>query len=413
MRRAHLLMVSQIPLWSMGKATGGPAFRETLTHLGRRFDISLVTPDLEYVDESAIPEGVALHTFHHRLHGVARHIRKIGWVTDTLGWYTFRSSAWPIVKRIHEERPIDLAYGYEIYGVPVARRAADRFDVPMVARYQGTLMSGRLSERLPRLRYHKHLAALRTAADLVIMTDDGTLGDRVLEQLGHDASRVRFWMNGVDHSISQSTVTGPEVRRELGIGSDALVLLTVSRLSHWKRVDRAIDVASLLHERGEPVELVIVGSGPEESKLRERAEASSARGRVRFVGGVERSRLPGHYRAADILLSLYDYSNLANPVLESMVLGTPVLALDAGGTSNLVIDGTNGVLVENADPPSIADSVSRLLSDADTRAALGRRSAEWASRNLWDWDARMAAEVAEIERLLAARLGGERGVAGR
>lgn len=400
MSRRHILLVSQIPLWSMGKATGGPAFRETLAHLGAHFDVSLVTPDLDYVDESAIPDGVTLHTFHHRFHGVARQIPKIGWVTDTLGWYTFRSSAWPIVKRIHSERPIDLAYGYEIYGTPVARRAATRFGVPMVARYQGTLMSTRADERLARLRYHKHLAALALPADLVIMTDDGTLGDRALARLGHRADTVRFWMNGVDHSITESPVTRSDVRAELGLAEDTLLLLTVSRLSHWKRLDRAIDVVAILRERGYPVELAIVGAGPEEGRLRDRAAASPAAGHVRFIGGVERSRLAGYYRAADVLLSLYDYSNLANPVLESMVLGTPLVALDTGGTSNLVVDGVNGLLARDAEPVKLADLTSGLLGDPDARAALGRSAAAWARENLWTWDARMTEEISALENLL-------------
>jgi glycosyltransferase involved in cell wall biosynthesis len=325
----------------------------------------------------------------------------VGWVTDTLAWYTFGSSAWPIVKRLCEERRPALVYGYEIYGVPVARRAADRFDVPMIARYQGTLMSVRRHERLARLRYHKHLAALRTPADLVIMTDDGTQGDHVLSRLGHPADRVRFWMNGVSRDIATSPVTGDEVRGELGIGKDAPVLLTVSRLSHWKRVDRAIDVAAALRERGLPVELVVVGSGPEESRLREHAAASGGAGHVRFVGGVERDRLAGFYRMADVLLSLYDYSNLANPVLEAMVLGVPVVALGTGGTANLVRDGENGTLVTSTATADVADATERLLREPQAARALGERAASWAKGGLWDWDARMSAELDELRAIAA------------
>ncbi|GAB4282575.1 MAG: hypothetical protein Kow0067_02810 [Coriobacteriia bacterium] len=405
MTREHVVLVSQIPLWSMGAATGGPAFRETLTHLGRRFDVSLVAPELEYVDPSALPEGVTLHTFAHRLHGVARSVPKIGWVTDTLGWYTFRASAWPIVRRLCEERPPAFVYGYEIYGVPVARRAADRFGVPMVARFQGSLMSTRRHERLAGLRYHKHLAALATPADLVIMTDDGTLGDGLLRDLGHPSERIRFWMNGVDPAVAASAITGADARIELGVAPDDLLLLTVSRLSHWKRVDRAIDTAALLRERGLPVELVVVGAGPEEAALRERAKRSAAAGHVRFIGGVPRDLLAGYYRAANLLLSLYDYSNLANPVIEAMLLGTPLLALDVGGTSNLVHDGVNGRLIAETDPVAIADVAAELLGEHDRSRGLGQQAARWAREHLWTWEERMAAEIAELERLIGGGAG--------
>lgn len=402
--REHVVLVSQIPLWSMGAATGGPAFRETLTHLGRRFDVSLVTPSLDYVDPAALPDGVTLHTFKHHLHGVARSVPKIGWVTDTLGWYTFQASAWPIVRRLCAERPPALVYGYEIYGVPVARRAANRFHVPMVARFQGSLMSSRRHERLAGLRYHKHLAALAMPADLVIMTDDGTLGDELLCDLGHQPEHIRFWMNGVDPAIAAGAVTGADARAELGLGADVPLLLTVSRLSHWKRVDRAIDTAALLRERGMAVELLVVGAGPEEAGLRERAERSAAAGHVRFVGGVPRDLLAGYYRAADLLLSLYDYSNLANPVIEAMLLGTPLLALDEGGTSNLVHDGVNGRLIAETDPAAIAEVAYAMLDEHDRSRGLGQQAARWAREHLWTWDERMAAEIAELERLIVGEV---------
>jgi glycosyltransferase involved in cell wall biosynthesis len=389
----------------MGKNVGGPAFQQTLAHLGRQFDVSLVTPEIGYVEPSAIPSGVTLRTFKHRVHGLWRSVPKIGWVTDTLAWYTFRSSAWPIVRAICADRPADLFYGYEIYGVPVAARAGQAFSVPVVARYQGTLMSSRRHQRLAEVRFRKHLAALRTPADLLIMTDDGTLGDEVLVALGHPADKIRFWMNGVDRSIAQSPVSGSSVRTELGIGTDEPVLLTVSRLSHWKRVERAIDLVAEMNRRGRAVRLMIVGTGPEESRLRELAVASGFAGRISFLGGVERDRLAGVYRAADLLLSLYDYSNLANPVIEAMSLGTPVVALDVGGTDHLVIDGTNGVLVTDTAPDRLSDLVGRLLDDATGRAKLGADAARWSAENLWDWDGRMAIEVAELSRLIGERAG--------
>lgn len=400
MRRRHIVLISQIPLWSMGKRTGGPAIEATLEQLGRHFDVSLVTPELEYVDASALPPGVTLHTFKHRLHGLFRQVRKLGWVTDTLGWYTFRWSAWPIVARLCRERRPDLVYGYEIYGVPVARRTADRFGLPMVARYQGSLMSTRRHERLGWLRYWKHLRALRTPADLIVMTDDGTLGDELLRDLGHPEERVRFWMNGVDRSIASSPVSGDEVRAALGVSADTSLLLTVSRLSYWKRVERAIEGTAQLAEEGRDVALAIVGSGPEEARLRARTEALGLSERVRFVGGVSRDDLAGYYRAANLLLSLYDYSNLGNPAIEAMVLGTPLLALDVGGTRNLVHDGVNGRLVTSTDREAITRAVAGMLDDREGTRALGRSAAVWAAAHLWTWEQRMAAEVEALDDLI-------------
>lgn len=397
MNRRRVVLVSQIPLWSMGKATGGPAFHNTLTALGARFDVQLVTPRLDYVEHGDLPDGVVLHEFTHHLHGAFRQVRKLGWVTDTLGWYTFQSSAWPIVRTLCADGA-DLVYGYEIYGVPVARRAASQFGLPMVARYQGTLMSYRRHESLASVRYLKHLSALRTPADLYVMTDDGTLGDEVLRDLGHPSEKVLFLMNGVDRRILEAPVR--DVRADLGIAEDAPLLLTVSRLMNWKRVDRAIRLLGDLKRDGSMAHLAVAGVGPLEAQLRETAVAQRVSERVHWLGGVPRDELANYYRAADMLLSLYDFSNLANPVIEAMLLGTPVLALGVGGTDHLVHDGVNGILLPSAGPEALLAEVKSRLADPESLSRLGRSAESWAAENLWSWDERTAVEMDAIERLL-------------
>lgn len=401
MTRRHIVIISQIPLWSMGRAVGGPAFHATIRALGGRYDVSLVTPRLDYVDESVLPSGVTLHQFEHRLHGEFRQIPKLGWIADTAGWYAFKSDAWPIVRDLCAKGDVDLVYGYEIYGVPVARRAADRFKIPMVARYQGTLMSYRRHERLASLRYLKHLKALATPADLYVMTDDGTLGDELLRDLGHPSENILFLMNGVDRSIKEANPA--DVRTDLGLPDDAPLLLTVSRLMNWKRVDRAILALATLKETGSSAHLAVVGIGPLEGSLRELAAAHGVADHIHFIGGVPRHELAGYYRTASMLLSLYDYSNLGNPVIEAMLLGCPVLALGVGGTNHLVHDGVNGVLLDCGEPNRIAEEVGRRLADAQGLAELGRSAATWAETHLWSWDARMAAEIDRIEKLLGEK----------
>lgn len=394
-------MISQIPLWSMGRSVGGPAFEQTVLGLSRSFRISLVQPRAGHVDPSDLPANVTLHTFEHRFHGLWRQVRKLGWITDTLGWYSFASSAWPIVRDLCQRGDVDLVYGYEIYGTPVARRAADAFGLPMVSRFQGTLMSERRHMPLARLRFHKHVVGLSVPADLVIMTNDGTCGSDYLLSLGHPKERIRFWMNGVDPSI-----TGTEhrdARPALGVPADAPLLLTVSRLSGWKRVDRAIRVVGELSRRGVDAYLLIAGTGDQEARLRKLADELGVADRTTFVGAVPRAELASLYRSADLLLSLYDYSNLGNPVIESMLLGLPVLALDVGGTGDLVKDGVNGVLVSDADDPAaLADRVGALLADGAALKALGASAAEWTRANLWSWEERMRAEADALDAVIDA-----------
>jgi glycosyltransferase involved in cell wall biosynthesis len=398
MPNRHIVLISQIPLWSMARAVGGPAFQRTLLALAEEYRVTLVTPRLDYVDGSDMPENVELAEFDHRLHGLWRSVRKVGWVTDTLAWYTFQWSAWPIVKRLCQKGDVDLVYGYEIYGTPVAAEAASSFGIPSIARYQGTLMSVRQNMTGAGIRFWKHIHALRKTADLYIMTNDGTQGDRYLIENGAPSDRIRFWMNGADFSIADLPVR--DVRADNSIPEDAPVMLTVSRLSHWKRVDRALRVLAEVLDRGIDAHLIVVGTGEEEVALKRLCTDLRLSGNAHFVGGVARSELASYYASADVLLSLYDFSNLANPVIEAMVLGRPVIALDTGGTSDLVKNGINGYLVPVAEEGSVASLAASLLEDPDEAARLGRTAATWARENLWTWGERLTAEKDEIAALL-------------
>jgi len=108
-----------------------------------------------------------------------------------------------------------------------------------------------------------------------------------------------------------------------------------------------------------------------------------------------------YYTTADLLLSLYDFSNLGNPTIEAMLLGTPLLAYDTGGTTDLVHHGVNGVLTRAPDDVSaLADVVQSLLADRAELQRLGSSARRWAAENLMSWDERIAMEADALDRLI-------------
>jgi glycosyltransferase involved in cell wall biosynthesis len=75
-----------------------------------------------------------------------------------------------------------------------------------------------------------------------------------------------------------------------------------------------------------------------------------------------------------VLSSVPRSEGLPTAIVEAMACGLPVVATDVGGVRELVHDGATGYVVPPRDPSAIATAVSRLLSDADLRSALGRRA---------------------------------------
>jgi len=308
-------------------------------------------------------------------------------------------------ERVLRREPVDVLYGYEAHGVLAARRLLKHSRLPTVARFQGTVMYPSLGSALSRLRRYEEVQALRTQADVYIMTDDGTRGDEVLAKINPAAlTKLRFWRNGLDLERLQPVNAAQKaaLRQTLGLPNDAFILLTASRLAAWKRVDRAI--AALPHVLADAPSalLVVVGDGEERANLQRQATRLGVAQRVRFVGAVRQERVAEYMQAADVLLTLADLSNVGNPLLEAMSCGLAIVAIDAGDTGELIRAGETGLLLRSGEPQEIARAITE-LADRELRSRLASGACRYAERHFWTWDDRLRAEVDEVERLARGR----------
>lgn len=233
------------------------------------------------------------------------------------------------------------------------------------------------------------------------MTDDGTHGDRVLKNLGNQSNTVKFWRNGVDIARNhvEDVSKSREIRRKCNLREEDRVLLTVSRLASWKRLDRAINAMPSLIKIDSRIHLVIVGDGAEKDKLMDLANQLGVKEHVFFVGAVEQSEVVDYMAIADIFLSLYDLSNVGNPLLEAMSCGKPIVTLDVGDTSSLIIDGKTGVLLNAEHLDTLPERIIQLIEDKKYAEELGANAREFADNEFWSWKDRMDAEISIVNTL--------------
>ena len=117
------------------------------------------------------------------------------------------------------------------------------------------------------------------------------------------------------------------------------VLLTAGRLTQWKGIDHLITAMKQLPD---DVRLIIAGDGTERPRL-ERLALNMEN--VTFTGKVPREKLYTMMRAADYFVLYSGYEGLPHTLLESLRMGTPVIASAKGGNVEVVRDGANGFLV--------------------------------------------------------------------
>jgi glycosyltransferase involved in cell wall biosynthesis len=130
-------------------------------------------------------------------------------------------------------------------------------------------------------------------------------------------------------------------------------LLAASRMVPYKRLDIAIETAAMLDR-----ELVVAGWGPQEAELRELAKRVGGK-KVTFEIRPSDERLRELYQNADALL-FPAHEDFGIVPVEAQACGTPVIALDAGGTQETVINGVTGILVRSQSPTAFAHGMDRL-----------------------------------------------------
>jgi glycosyltransferase involved in cell wall biosynthesis len=152
-----------------------------------------------------------------------------------------------------------------------------------------------------------------------------------------------------------------------GPGSPRRRALAVSRFIPYKRLDLAIKACA---KAG--IGLTVAGSGPGEQNLRRLA--ASVGGDVEFDIAPSDERLRELYRSslAVVFPANEDFGII--PV-EAQACGTPVVALDAGGARDTVVDGETGYRVSDASVDLMAEAVAA-VADGRIDGAACRRNAE-------------------------------------
>ncbi|HET6373339.1 MAG TPA: glycosyltransferase [Candidatus Polarisedimenticolia bacterium] len=147
-------------------------------------------------------------------------------------------------------------------------------------------------------------------------------------------------------------------------------VISVGRLVDYKGFDVLIRACALLRDRGRPLECVIVGDGPERSRLEAMIRKLKLDGVVRLEGSSRQHEVARRISRADVLalacVAGADGQQDGIPIvlMEAMALGVPVISSKLSGIPELVVDNRTGILVAPGDDTHLAAGIERLLGDA-------------------------------------------------
>ena len=152
------------------------------------------------------------------------------------------------------------------------------------------------------------------------------------------------------------------LRASAGIARDRKVILIVGRLSPKKDHLTLLEAVNRLPATLKP-HLVIVGEGPEKSRIEERMRQLGMNGCMTFTG--QQSSAEPWYGIADVAVLSSLSEGSPNALLEAMAANVPVVATAVGGVPEIVTHEESALLIEPGDPVSMSAAMARLLTEPD------------------------------------------------
>lgn len=159
--------------------------------------------------------------------------------------------------------------------------------------------------------------------------------------------------------LGRGQEAGRSCRAEIGVGEDDFLFLNIARIHPVKdhpTLLRAFAKAS--QATGQSLHLAIAGGG-DSSDLQALAATLGVRETVHFLG--ERTDISEWCQACDAVVHSSLSEGLPNALIEGHAHGKPVVATDAGGTSEVVHDGNSGFIVPIADFGALGDAMAKLV----------------------------------------------------
>jgi len=314
-----------------------------------------------------------------------------------VGWWN--PGVWRLVRRGRFD--VVVCYGYRAASFWIAALAARISGAKLVWATDATRLEPRADGALVRAKApvkRVMVPALLSTGDAVLAPSSRTVA--FLNGLGLSRSRVFMTPFVVDNAFFERRAREADpaaVREGWDVPLDAFVSLFSGKLVPWKRPQDLLGAIARL----DGGYAVFAGDGPLRDDLAIRAERLGVADRVRFLGFVNQSALPGTYAAADILVLPSEFEPFGLVVNEAFASGTPAIVSSACGVvDDLIRDNETGFAYPCGDVTTLSALIEGLAESRERRDALARGARSRV--DAWDVEANAFAFSRAMHRITGA-----------
>jgi len=241
------------------------------------------------------------------------------------------------------------------------------------------LVTGRISRRNPTFREKVFrltpflLSLLKRHASGFIAVSEDTARDAIAV-LKIPQEKMEVIYNPVDVRELHRLAGSEEKTHKWLQGGDPPLVLAVGRLDAVKDFPMLVRAFAEVH-RSRDARLIILGEGPERTRILKEAERCGVSEWVDLPGYVDNPFV--FMKAADVVVVSSVSEGLSNVMIEALALGTPVVSTDCGGPREILQNGVFGEIVPVGDSEAMAAAIERVLENPPSAALLEARAKDF------------------------------------
>jgi N-acetyl-alpha-D-glucosaminyl L-malate synthase BshA len=194
----------------------------------------------------------------------------------------------------------------------------------------------------------------------IVTAVSNSLIEQTYELINPDKT-IETVYNFIDHRVYQKSDSS-HLREEFGIDIAEKVIIHVSNFRPVKRVEDVVKTFAKIAEKM-PAKLLLVGDGPEVSRVSKLVNKLGLNKRVLFLGRQE--NLEELYSISDLMLLLSEKESFGLVLLEAMACGVPCIGTNVGGIPEVIEEGKTGFICDLGDIEEIAAKAIYLLSEQE------------------------------------------------
>jgi glycosyltransferase involved in cell wall biosynthesis len=305
-----------------------------------------------------------------------------------------------LIRRFRELRP-DVVHTHSSKAGIVGRWAAHRAKVPAIVHTIHGLAFTASTSRMVNSVYEMLERQTAPITHKIVCVADAMRDQSLAANIGRREQYVTVH-SGMDTApFLNPPVPRDEMRRQLGIEPQHIVVGTIARLFDLKGHDDLLDLAPEFCRRFSNLRFMWVGDGSLRPAFERRIAEMNLKDRFILTGLVPPSRVPELTNAMDIVVHPSRREGLARAIVQGQLARCPVIAYDIDGNREGLVQGETGYALPPFDQKQLAEKLAMLLEDEPKRRAMGEAGRTFA---LSRFDAKVM--VDGLERVYADALAG-------